>query len=166
MSGFQRGAYLPKDSGGALHGERGRRGKLFIESVTVEPFHDDVGDPVRGASGVFDVGDVLVIKMADNLRLPFKQVDHPVVADRHIRLQNFESHRTVYPEVIGVVHGAHAADADERFDPIFVGENSADEMIRVRQRKPLIVLRAYPLPAGITSLAPGTVFYVAPSWAV
>ncbi|MGH9939728.1 MAG: hypothetical protein ACREAM_26100, partial [Blastocatellia bacterium] len=57
-----------------------------------------------------------------------------------------------------VVNGAHAADADESLNPVFVSENLTDKVIRVRQREPLIVLRARPLPAGITSLAPGAVF--------
>src|SRR5262249_31747931 len=148
--------------GGAIQGERARYGELFTESASVEPFHDDVGDPVGGPAGVFDVRDVLVIQVADNSSLTLKQVDHPVIADRHVGLQNFEGHPQTYPQVIRVVHGAHAADADERLDTVFVCENLPDEAIWVRQRELLIVLRTCSLPPVVTSQTPGTVFYGAP----
>jgi hypothetical protein len=126
VSGFKRGGYLPDDTGGALQAQLSGRREFLIECMAVEPFHHQVCNAIICSPGVFDVGNIFVIEMADNLCFLLEKTGHALIAERHIRLKDFEGHLPFNPDVLRAIDGSHSADADKRLNSIFAGKGSAD----------------------------------------
>src|SRR5215510_14453618 len=138
MGFLERRGDLPENFGDALKAERAAAPDLFLEGMTFEPLHRDVGDAVRSPPGVDDVDYVFVPEPPDDPGLALEKLEESRVADSHIGQKYLYGDLTPGAHVDGGVDGPHPAHTDERFEAILVHQGPAHEIVWVlkRQRSP------------------------------
>ena len=114
-----------------MKAERAVSLEFFLERITFEPFHRDVGDAFSGPSGVNDIDDVLMLEPPDNPGFALEKLDQLRRADGQIGQKYLDSYLTPGIQVNGAVNSPHPAHSDERIEAILVHKRAANEVVRV-----------------------------------
>ena len=140
VRGGQRAADLDRDLAGPVRVEAALVRQHVGEIDPVEVLHDEVGAAVVGRAEVHHVDDVGMADARGGARLAPEPLDQ-LLLRRVVRVQDLDRDDLADLDVLGGVHGPHAALADLAQHAVAVVDHAADEVdaqrfLLARERQP------------------------------